>query len=368
MKIAIVGGSNSVLKESYANTLSAAVQIDNKAIGMTNSMYALLQMEKYKLLQHNDILIHEYFVNDNNHFFQGINSPERTKKILLTLIQQCMRNQKKLLLIMIYNRADKIAGKYSQSPIFTIYTDFIKQYMIPFIDMYHVLYTKVANQWPLYYKDDTHLSVAGMALLKDEVLKKLRTLPYLTPSIELTTAIYERLSVVSLVSPKPILATPTLATPTPILATPTLATPTLATHTLAKHIIKTLTNSLVTISYIVITDTITLTFDKPTEILAMEYVCDQRSGYIEIKGNSIIQKNTLKTDKLVLTDNKPIVACITFNVKQFEPATTYTITMIQPKDLHPSYYDRERNTYETLHDRQTNFKLASLLVTNNATF
>jgi hypothetical protein len=27
-----------------------------------------------------------------------------------------------------------------------------------------VLYTKVANQWPLYYKDDTHLSVAGMAL------------------------------------------------------------------------------------------------------------------------------------------------------------------------------------------------------------
>lgn len=349
MKIAIVGGSNSVLKESYANTLSAAtkaLQIDNKAIGMTNSMYALLQMEKYKLLQHNDILIHEYFVNDNNHFFQGINSPERTKKILLTLIQQCMRNQKKLLLIMIYNRADKIAGKYSQSPIFTIYTDFIKQYTIPFIDMYHVLYTKVANQWPLYYKDDTHLSVAGMALLKDEVLKKLRTLPYLTPSIELTTAIYERLNVVSLVSPKPTLATPTLA----------------------KHIIKTLTNSLVTISYIVITDTITLTFDKPTEILAMEYVCDQRSGYIEIKGNSIIQKNTLKTDKLVLTDNKPIVACITFNVKQFEPATTYTITMIQPKDLHPSYYDRERNTYETLHDRQTNFKLASLLVTNKATF
>ena len=123
---------------------------------------------------------------------------------------------------------------------------------------------------------------------------------------------------------------------------------------------------MVNISYLVITDSITLTFDTPTEILAMEYVCDQRSGYIEINSNSIIQKNTLKTDKVVLVDNKPLVSCITFNVKQFEPATTYTIRIIQSKDLHPNYYDRERNTYETLHDRQTNFKLASLLVTNEA--
>lgn len=351
MKIAIVGGSNSVLKESYANTLSGAntlsrIHIDNKAIGMTNSMYALLQLEKYNLLQHNDILIHEYFVNDNNHYFQGINSPERTKKTLLTIIQQCMINQKKLLLILIYNRADKIAGKYSQSPIFTIYTELIKQYNIPFIDMYHVLYLKAANNWPLYYKDDTHLSLAGMATLKDEVLKKILTLSYLTPSIDLQSEIYQELSVVSLVS--------SILIDNPILD---------------KHIIKTLKNNLVNISYLVITDSITLNFDKPTEILAIEYVCDQRSGYIEIKTNKIIiQKNTLKTDKLVLTDNKPIVSCITFNVKQFQPATTYTITMIQPKDLHPNYYDRERNTYETFHDRQSNFKIASLLVTNDATF
>ena len=135
-----------------------------------------------------------------------------------------------------------------------------------------------------------------------------------------------------------------------------------------KPIIKTLKNDLVNISYLVITDSITLSFDKPTEILAIEYVCDQRSGYIEISdsNNISIQKNTLKTEKRVLTENKPIVSCITFNVKQFDPATTYTISMIQPKDLHPNYYDRERNTYETFHDRQTNFKIASLLVTNNA--
>jgi hypothetical protein len=180
------------------------------------------------------------------------------------------------------------------------------------------------------------------------------------------------LRVVSLVASndKPILDKPILDKPIldkPILDKPILDKPILDKPILDKHIIKTLKNALVNISYLVITDSITLTFDKPTEILAMEYVCDQRSGYIEIKSKSIsIQKNTLKTDKVILVDNKPLVSCITFNVKQFEPATTYTIHMIQPKDLHPSYYDRERNTYETLHDRQTNFKLASLLVTNEA--
>jgi len=40
--------------------------------------------------------------------------------------------------------------------------------------------------------------------------------------------------------------------------------------------------------------------------------------------------------------------------------------MIQSKDLHPSYYDCERNTYETVHSQKTNFKFASLLVTNEA--
>jgi len=395
MKIAVVGGSNSVLKDSYVSTLrKRSLQIDNKAIGMTNSMYALLQVQKYNLLQHNDLLIHEYFVNDNNHFFQGINSPERAKKTLLTIIHQCIINKKKLLIIMIYNRADKISGKYSQSPIFTIYTDLIKQYDIPFIDMYYVLYMKVANKWPLYYRDDTHLSLAGMAVLSDEVLNKLQIISHLKPSIDIAADIYEHLNVVNSFIDKPILDKPTLDKPT-------LDKPILDKPILDKPIIKSLNNSLVNISYLVITESITLNFDRPTEILAIEYVCDQRSGYVEICGISdsksisdsngisdsksisnnksisdsksisnnksiIIQKNTLKTERLVVIENKPIVSCITFNTHLFEPVTTYTITMIHPKDLHPNYYDRERNTYETLHERQTNFKIASLLVTNKA--
>ena len=363
MKIAIVGGSNSVLQESYANMISVAnppisvptnpytnphskrmpLYIDNKAIGATNSLYSLLQIQKYNLLEKNDLLIHEYFVNDNNHYFQDINTPERTQKVLLTIILECMKAQKKLLIVMIYNRADHRAGKYSQSPIFTIYTNLIRQFNIPFIDMYHVLYRKASGNWFHYYKDDTHLNLAGMQLLSEEIVKRLPLIPFLTLCLDhcidtnLPLETYEQLNVIALYDNAKLL------------------NKTYKTHTL--------TNSLVNISYLVITDTLQLNFDKLTEILAIEYVCDQNSGYISI---SDIQKNTLKAEKLVLIQNKPLVSCITFNTHTFTPAINYTISIIQPKDLHPSHYDRERKTYETLKSRPTNFKIASLLVTNGA--
>ena len=359
-KIAIVGGSNSVLQESYVNLLRNSVthinvthinvtHIDNKAIGATNSLYSLLQIQKYDLIKSTDLLIHEYFVNDNNHYFQGLNSPERVKKTLLTIIQACIKAQKKLLIIMIYNRADQLAGKYSQSPIFTVYTDLIKHYEIPFIDMYYVCYQKALSKWTQYYQDDTHLNLAGMVLLKEEILKKLPTLETinlapnnLAPNM---TDTYDQLRVVQLV----------------------VNTSPLVNTSHDKYLIKNLKNSLVNIHYLVVTDSITLNFDKPTELLAIEYVCDQRSGYIEISSKSdSIQKNTLKAEKLVLLQNKPMVAVITFNTHTFTPARTYTISMIQAKDLHPSHYDREKNTYDTLKLRMTNFKIASLLVTNDA--
>jgi hypothetical protein len=316
---------------------------------MTNSLYSLLQIHKYDLLQTNDVLIYEYFVNDNNHYFQGLNAPERVKKNLLTVIQACIKNQKKLLIIMIYNRADQLAGKYSRSPIFTVYTDLIKYYNIPFIDMYYVFCRKALTKWVQYYKDDTHLNLAGMVLLKDEILAKLPTLapphiapPILNPSV---TDTYYQLCVVPLVDRS-----------TNIFQN--------------KYSIKTLQNSLVNIEYLVVTDSITVNFDKPAELLALEYVCDQRSGYIDISTNASndnhIQKNTLKAENLVLLENKPMVAVITFNTHTFTPATSYTISMIQAKDLHPSHYDREKNTYDTLKHRVTNFKIASLLVTNGA--
>ena len=133
---------------------------------------------------------------------------------------------------MIYNRADHRAGKYSQSPIFTIYTNLIRQFNIPFIDMYHVLYRKASGNWFHYYKDDTHLNLAGMQLLSEEIVKRLPLIPFLTLCLDhcidtnLPLETYEQLNVIALYDNRELL------------------NKTYKTHTL--------TNSLVNISYLVI--------------------------------------------------------------------------------------------------------------------
>jgi len=369
MKIAIVGGSNSVLKESYSNLLASAAGsstsaagpadtyiIDNKAIGATSSIYGLLQIQKYDLIKQNDLLIFEYFVNDNNHYFQGINSVERVRKTLISIINQCIKGKTKLLIIMIYNKADQsvnmykgtgtnasnnhcnsaLFSRYSASPMFNLYTDIIKMYDIPFIDLYHVFYRKIRGRWTYYYQDDTHLNLAGMTILKEEIMKKIPTLPCITYKPNLDYKAYDHLSLIQI----------------------------------AKADSKdqsTFSNALVNIQYLIVNDSLTLNFDAPTELLAIEYICDQQAGYIEISTDQmVIQKNTLKEEDFVLKRNKTMVALITFNKRIFKPAISYSIRVIKPKELNVDLYDREKVTSENFLVRNTNFKIASLLVTNQA--
>lgn len=372
MKIAIVGGSNSVIKESYVNLLTSVAGtsvacsgtsvadctyiIDNKAIGATSSIYGLLQIQKYDLIKENDLLIFEYFVNDNNHYFQGINSVERVRKTLISIINQCIKENKKMLIIMIYNKADQsvnmikstnansnhcnsvLFSRYSASPMFNLYTDIIKTYEIPFIDMYHVFYRKVLGRWTYYYQDDTHLNLAGMTILKEEIMKKIPTLQCITYKPNLDYNAYDNLSLIQVAA-------------------------TIADNKDQR----TFSNALVNIQYLIINDSLTLNFDAPTELLAIEYICDQQAGYIEVSTDkTVIQKNTLKEEDFVLKRNKTMVALITFNKRIFEPATSYSIRVIKPKELNKDLYDREKVTSENFLVRNTNFKIASLLVTNQA--
>ena len=114
MRIANVGGSNSVLKTSYTNIIpdKYGIVIDNRGVGSTNSIYALLNIMKYNLIEQNDLLIFEYFVNDSNHFFQGINNVERISKTLVEIVKMCIHWKTKLLFVLIYNKTYQLEKKY----------------------------------------------------------------------------------------------------------------------------------------------------------------------------------------------------------------------------------------------------------------
>ena len=370
MKVANVGGSNSVLKASYTNIIPSkyGIAINNKGIGATNSIYALINIIKYDLIKQNDLLIFEYFVNDNNHYFQGINNVERICKTLAEIINMCIKWKTKLLFVLIYNKNHQLENKYETSPVYQLYKNIIEKYRIPSIDMYDVLYSKFNDKWHEYYQDKTHLSHEGHMVLSEEIVNKIKDhenqLKYLSHADgkllnynnnhdDDNNNNNNRVKGFNSVN---------------VLEIAKYAT---------QNSINNISNSLINLNYVTIDDAVDIEFDQNTEILAIEYICDAESGYIEVDGSgkkcnlkkvNVIQKNTLKKEKFVLEKMKKMASLITFNSTIFAPSNKYTIKIIDAKELDANVYDREKHTLEDDSKRKqlSSFKLVSLLVTNKA--
>lgn len=335
MIISNIGGSNSVLAHSYTNLLKTHHHITfrNYGIGATNSIYGLIQIAKNNILDNSDLLIYEYFVNDNNHFFQGINNVDRVNKTLVEIVNMCSKSNTKLLFVYIYNQNDKLNGNYENSPMYSLYKTFANVHNIITIDVYDLLYSKFKDGWSKHYIDDTHLSSEGMKILYHEIMDRMHL--YNIPNTIEENEGFNGLHLIKLED-----------------------------HLTTIHF----SNSLTDVHYFIVSDEIKLTFNITTTVLALEYICDNESGYIVIHNSkNTIQKNTLKNENFVLEKNKRMVSLITFNHKLLEDDDFMVIKNIHYTDIDNALYDKEKTTYDFKHVKQNNFKIISLLVTNNAT-
>ena len=175
MKIAIIGGSNTILKYSYTHKLKQdGYNITNYGIGATNSIYGIIQIIKNDIMNKYDLIIYEYFVNDNNHFLLNINNVCRVEKTLNKITNMCAWSNTKLLFIYIYNKKHQINNKYSSSPMYLLYKTFSKNHDITTINVYELLHSKYSKKWIDYYKDDSHLSDEGMNVLNTEIKEQLK--------------------------------------------------------------------------------------------------------------------------------------------------------------------------------------------------
>lgn len=335
MNIANIGGSNSVLKHSYTNKLKQNdYNIKNYGRGATNSIYGLIQLIKNDIINQFDLIIYEYFVNDNNHFFKYINNIDRVEKTLIEIINMCIRSNTKLLFIYIYNKNDKINNKYLNSPMYSLYKNFSKKYNITTIDMFELLHSKFEEKWVNYYQDETHLSNEGMNFLYTEIKDKLKitTVPRVISDNN-----YNGFNLLKLIPISKYFNTVNY------------------------------TNSLINIDYFEILDEIKIKFNKKTTILALEYLCDIDSGYIQLSNNkNTIQKNLLKNENFVLKEKKKMASLITMNKKVLEDDNYLVIKNIKYIEIDNNIYDKERITYENKTNKTTSLKIISILVTNNA--
>ncbi len=355
-----------MLQSSYTRIIPQkyGINIENRGVGATNSIYGLINIIKYNLISRNDILIFEYFINDNNHYFQGINDVNRVQKTLIQIIDMCIKCDTKLLFVLIYNRCHLLQNKYEASPMFLKYKNIIDTYNVPYIDMHDKMVEAFGDDWHVHYSGDAHLSEAGHELLSEEIVKLLprqkkgKEKNSKLPSLErVKDQNYEGFKSINVLS---------------------------ICDFISPQQTKTITNSLVNLQYYTVPESVEIEFDDETEILAMEYICDTASGYISVEGinqsppsltgkqmirKQIIQKNTLKKEKFVLEKMKKMASLVTFNSKTFQPCHVYRLTIIDSKAVTTELYDRERKTLErtNVNRSETNFKLVSLLVTNGAT-
>lgn len=341
MKIGIIGGSNSVQQESYSYKLNnyGNYTIENRAIGGTNSIHGLLQIKKYKVILNNDLIIFEYFINDSNYYYRGISNIEIINKTLNYIIYNCFINKKKLLFIFVYN--SEHIEKYNTSPIYKLYKDLVKKFNISSIDSFEIL--KNFDNWKSnLYRNENHINHQGMEFIAEKVhqtitnglndikindVKELKKLSF----DKLTLLKLDELDIIS----------------------------------------NNFSNSLVNVNFCTINDSIKLEFNKPVILLAIEYICDKNTGYIEINNNNTcIQKNLLKYDDFVLVKNKKMLTIVTFNNLVFNESKSYLIKKIDSKNIKEDLLDKEdvsNKFYEILDDNKTsvdnninNLKLVSL--------
>jgi hypothetical protein len=124
-----------------------------------------------------------------------------------------------------------------------------------------------------------------------------------------------------------------------------------------------ITNSLINLNYYEIKKEIQIQFCTLTRIIGIEYICDNDSGFIEIKNSkNIIQKNSLKNDVFVIEKNKKMASIISFNNNNFDFDNIYYIKIIPSILINKKYYDDEKSrTMETI-NINTSFKIVSILV------
>lgn len=344
MKIASIGGSDSVINGSFIYTFKKVenISINNKGIGGTNSLHGMINIIKYKLIENYDCLFHSYFNNDNNHCVNGLFTNQNIiliKKSLIMTISMCLQYKTKLLFILFYDKT-KI-NEIKESSTYQLYKSLIDEYNIPYIDAYDILYTKYGNNWTQYYRDNKHLSTEGYFVISQEIkniLSRLPVLEYYGINKYIKPDNYYNCIMIS---------------------------------KYLKNIVN-IKNSLINVDYFQVDNSIHFIFNKPCRILAIEYIADNYSGYITIKTdeNNIIQKNTQKNIDENLTY---LCKTLCFYTNKFKLSSIYSIEMSSFTELNDISYDIDYSHCITKQDitnnivkENTNFKLVSLLINNDA--
>lgn len=339
--IAIVGGSNSVMKGSYAWQLVESHGAKNFSIGATYSMHGLMNIIKDDIIRNYDTIVFDYSLNDIIFMYRNSNDLNRIENTLTYIIKRCHQYNTKL--IFIYNYHITNLNRFKNSEVFKLYRNIAEKYNIFSIDILEQLPNKEDNKniKQEFFLDDRHLNEAGMQILYSVIVKYFPnfTVPqYLDHDSEIK---FDKIRL----------------------------------HELGNFLpSETFSNQLLTRQFYSITNNLCIEFDKPTKILSIEFLSNKDSKYIEIKNSqnklhkylAFAKKHTQKTGKWVCS-------LILFHRQKLAESKFFEIKNISLNDVDLKIYDflhTEKPEHSEILNAScaqiTPANLTSILISNDA--
>lgn len=128
VRIFIYGGSNTLTKDSYVKQISNNYEIINRGVGGTTTIIGLIRLQDdISNIKDDDIIIHEYYVNDQNQSINGLIDWGTVLQILETFSK--IANGRKMMSILIKTIDDFKMKKYIND-----YIDILNKYNVSFVD------------------------------------------------------------------------------------------------------------------------------------------------------------------------------------------------------------------------------------------
>jgi len=165
LKVAIVGGSNSVMRDGYTKYLQEyissetddSLELDYFAMGGVTSLFGAIQNCRHDIAKNHDVIFFEYCVNDRAAFTRGKYTPRMAGMALEGFIRQAKSANPQCIIIIVIFGTNLPSFYNNCCFISAVYESIARRYEIPVINLTEILLQRRGFKFikRLYGKSDT---------------------------------------------------------------------------------------------------------------------------------------------------------------------------------------------------------------------
>jgi hypothetical protein len=185
LKISVVGGSNSVMREGYTKYLNSYLRqvtcqktsIKYYSLGGVPNIFGVIQEARYNIALNSDIIFFEYCINDRHAIELDSYSLELTGKSLEGFIKKCQKANPFCLIILVIFGVNQEKYYQQSCGLSQLYESIGEHYCLPVVNLNKLLSEQKGKDFikSLYsHKDDTHYTRPyGVQIVAQTIIEQL---------------------------------------------------------------------------------------------------------------------------------------------------------------------------------------------------